>query len=265
MNKITIATTQFPVSGNIKRNFNYMKKLVYEAKDSGSDIVHFPEVSLGGYAGTDFISWKKYNWEVQNTAEDEIIKLADSLDIGIIYGSNHKNSDGTINNSLVYVSNNGETLAGYDKRFCTERDLKYYTPGKHFSVFTINGFKCGMLICYDLRFPELYREYRKMDIKILFQSFYNARSNGSNIHSVIMRPTLQARAATNYFFISASNASGFYQSWASVFIEPDGVIKSSCLRHRSGLVINSISETDTYYDAGGPFRNRALSGVLYSG
>ena len=105
-----------------------------------------------------------------------------------------------------------------------------------------------------------------MDIKILFQSFYNARSNGSNIHSIIiMRPTLQARAATNYFFISASNASGFYQSWASVFIEPDGVIKSSCLPHRSGLVINSISEADTYYDAGGPFRNRALSGVLYSG
>ena len=42
-------------------------------------------------------------------------------------------------------------------------------------AFTVNGILCGVLICFDVRFPELYRAYKKLGVHLLFHSFYNAR------------------------------------------------------------------------------------------
>jgi predicted amidohydrolase len=264
LNDLTIATAQFPVSKNINKNLNYIKKLTHQAKKEKADLIHFSETCLGGYAGIEFSNWDTYDWKLQRLAEVEILQLAKKLNIGIMYGSNHWISINDIRNSLKYVSREGELVARYDKRFCTERDLLYYKSGREFSSFEINGFKCGLLICFDSRFPELYREYRKLNIQLIFQSFYNARTDGRNIHTVITSPTLQTRAATNYFYISASNSSGYYQSWASIFVLPDGAIKSSCRQHRTGLITNTISKKDTYYDASKSYRTRSISGVLYS-
>jgi predicted amidohydrolase len=121
-----------------------------------------------------------------------------------------------------------------------------------------------LLICYDVRFPELYRAYKKRQTQVIFQSFYNARAKGANIHTKIMRQNMQVRAATNYFHLSGNNSSGYYQSWPSVFILPDGTIKAACPQHKTSLIVNEISSTDQFYDASKGHRERAMSGVLYS-
>ncbi len=262
--KLSIATAQFPVSKDIRKNAKYIIDLSARAKKLKADIVHFSETCLGGYAGSEFASWDGYDWQVLQAAEEEVKRSAKSLKIGIIYGTNRKVSADDYRNSLIYISKEGKREARYDKRFCTSGDLKYYTSGKQFAVFTLKGFKCGMLICYDVRFPELYRAYKKKNVQIAFHSFYNARAKGANIHTVIMRTTLQARAATNYMYISANNSAGYYQSWPSVFVRPDGTISASCRQNRTDLIISEISDKDTYYDASEPYRDRAMKGILYS-
>ena len=241
-----------------------MVDLTRQAKRRNADVVHFSEACLGGYAGGDFRTWDHYDWKQLTHAEATLLRLSKDLRIGIIYGTNHRISRSDIRNRLIYVSKQGKPVAHYDKRFCTEGDLRYYKSGSRFAIFTINGFTCGLLICYDVRFPELYREYKKRKTQVVFHSFYNARSQAANIHTVIMRPTLQARAATNYVYISANNASGYYQSWPSVFVLPDGTIAGSCRQHRTGLILNQISSADHYYDASRPYRDRAMSGLLRS-
>jgi predicted amidohydrolase len=121
-----------------------------------------------------------------------------------------------------------------------------------------------MLICYDVRFPELYREYTKRRVQVVFHSFYNARAKHANVHTTIMRPTLQAHAATNHLYVSGTNSSGYYQSWPSIFVLPDGTISQACRQHRRGLILNDISTKDNYYDASGEYRDRAMRGILYS-
>ncbi len=140
------------------------------------------------------------NWDELFDATDSIKALAIKLKIRVILGSIHRLSGkNKPHNSMYLINPEGEICDRYDKRFCTGGDLKYFSPGDHFVTFDINGVKCGLLICYDIRFPELYRQYRKLDTDILFQSFYNARQEKGSIHPVIMHITAQARAATNYF------------------------------------------------------------------
>ncbi len=264
MAKLRIATAQFPVSANINRNLAYIIDLAKQAKSQRADIAHFSETCLGGYAGAEFKTWDGYDWKTLIAAEAELAQLAKDLRLGLIYGTNHRTSGSDIRNALVYISDKGQRVGRYDKRFCTGGDLQYYKSGQRFVTFAVNGFQCGLLICYDVRFPELYRAYKKRQVQVIFQSFYNARAQGANIHTKIMRQSMQVRAATNYFYLSGNNSSGHYQSWPSVFITPDGVIQSQCPQHRTALMVNEISSRDQFYDASGPYRDRAMEGILHS-
>jgi predicted amidohydrolase len=263
--KIRVATCQFPVSGNIRRNADKIIDQITAAKGQRADVAHFPETGLPGYGGMDYPSWNNFDWDLLYQATDDIISLARRKKIWVILGTTHRLTGKHLpHNSMYAISPEGRIVERYDKRFCTDGDLKFYSPGNHFTVFDINGVRCGMLICYDVRFPELYREYNKLGVQLVFDSFYNARAKGPGIHRIIMRPSLQARAATNYFWISASNSSAYY-SWPSVFIQPDGAILGQLVANRPGVMVNIADTTTEYYDASRHNRDRAMKGILNSG
>ena len=113
--------------------------------------------------------------------------------IWVILGSTHRLSGRhRPHNSLYAINPRGEIVDRYDKLFCTGGDLDYYSPGSHFSVFEIEGVVCGLLICHDVRYPELYRTYKRKGVECLLHSFHNAKAAGPTIHTVITHPTLQA-------------------------------------------------------------------------
>ena len=262
--RLRIATAQFPVSKHLTRNLDYMVKLAKQAKQQRADIVHFSETCLGGYAGCEFTNWEEYDWPLLSQLEVEVPRLAKELGIHIVYGTNHRAAKNDVRNAQWYVSSSGKRVARYDKRFCTTGDLDFYKSGRRFTTFDINGFKCGLMICHDFRYPELFRAYKKRGVQVLLASFYNARAKGRGIHSIICRPSLQGDAASNHLYISANNSSGYYQSWPSLFILPDGTVPSTAPQHRTALLVNEISTDDEYYDASEAFRDRAMRGVLYS-
>ncbi len=168
-------------------------------------------------------------------------------------------------NCLYLIAPDGRLRDRYDKRFCTAGDLKAYTPGDRFVTFDLNGVKCSLLICFDLRFPELYRKLNTMGVQAIFQSFHNGYMDGPGIHNKIMRQTVQAHAGINYFWASMNNSSGHYSRWPSVLIRPDGDIAAALTQNRAGIMVNTIDTTRQYYDASRGFRARAIRGALHSG
>jgi predicted amidohydrolase len=263
--KIRIASCQFPVSSGIKENFNWIKKQIIEAKLKKADIVHFPECALSGYPGTDMSSLENFTWDELFRATDSLMTLAKELKIWVIVGSVHRlTGSNKPHNSLYIINADGNLEDRYDKRFCTGGDLKYFTPGDHFVKFTINGVNCGLLICYDIRFPELYREYRKLNVDVIFQSFHNARQKPGSIHPVIMHITAQAMAASNYFYMSLTNSS-VAESWPCYFITPDGLVQNKLAENVAGVLISDVDISAKYYDASKPYRSDAINGKLNSG
>lgn len=262
---LTIASCQFPISGDITENSAWIQKQMKEAARQGADIVHFPECALSGYGGVDVKSLDQLNWQLLHNKTETILRLADTLNLWVVLGSTHQLSGGhKPHNSLYLISPEGKIVARYDKRFCTSGDLKYYSPGDHFVTFQINGVNCGLLICYDVRFPELYREYAKMGTQVIFQSFYNARQKAGSIHPVIMPITARTRAATNYFFMSLTNSSAKH-SWPCYFITPDGLVAGKLETDEPGVLISRVNTSTKYYDASRKYRLDAINGKLNSG
>jgi predicted amidohydrolase len=272
---LKIATCQFAVGKDIRRNARQICEFLHKAKKAKADIVHFSECALSGYVGTDFPSFAGFDWDLLGEETEKIMSLASKLGLWVVLGSTHrltpdKNIRGQAepnkpHNSLYLINPQGKIVDRYDKRFCTKGDLRRLTPGDHFVYFTIDKVKCSLLICFDLRFPEIYRELYKQKVNCVFQSFYNARQKGPSVHTHIMRQTMQAHAATNHFWISMSNASGYYSPYPSCFIQPDGVIVRQLKANRPGLMVNTVDMSKKFYDPMADFRDLAIAGILGNG
>jgi len=237
-----------------------------KAKRTGAEIAHFPECAITGYVGIDFPNFDGFDWELLTKETLKIAALAGELKLWVVLGSVHQlAAPDKPYNCLYLISPDGGIVDRYDKRFCTSGELRRFTPGDRFVFFTINGVKCSFLICFDLRFPELYRALYKQKVNCVFQSFYNARQKGPSVHTHIMRQTMQGHAATNYLWVSMSNASGYYSPYPSCFIRPDGVIAQQLKQNKAGVMVNTVDLSKKFYDPMAGFREIAIGGKLTNG
>jgi len=262
--RLRVATCQFAETFQPLRNAAMVRRYIVAAARRKADIVHFHECALSGYGGR--VASKDYDWTALRDAIESVLATAAKRRIWVVLGTSHRlTGKNKPHNSLYLISSAGEIVDRYDKRFCTTRDMETYSPGDHFVTFTLKGVKCALLICYDARFPELYRELYKQGVRLLLHSFHNARAPGRGILSEVMTPTIQAHAGINHMWISAPNSSARYQLWPSAFINPDGRLAGKLARHRAGLMVNTVETGVDYYDASSPFRDDAIRGILRSG
>jgi predicted amidohydrolase len=275
---LRVATCQFAVEADISHNRRWILRQIDQAADAGAHIAHFSECALSGYAGVDIPSVDALDWTQLKQATQDIQQAARRRKIWVLLGSTHKLSDGHKPHNSVYVIDRQGTLVDrYDKRYCTgvcrpkpSLDLIHYSPGNHFTTFRLGGVTCGVLICYDYRFPELYRHYRKLGVDVLFQSFHNARRTvvddpQYNIWKTIVPATMSCRAAENYFWISANNSAARPSCWPSFAVRPDGQIVGKLTLHRPGVLITDMKIGKGYFDAAGPWRDSTINGQLHSG
>ncbi|KKK78544.1 hypothetical protein LCGC14_2842500, partial [marine sediment metagenome] len=233
----------------------------------GAELVHVHEAALTGYlARSDAPATKDIDWPAIVEATEGICAEAARLKLWVVLGSAHRlTAPHKPTNCLYLIGPDGKIRDRYDKRFCTGGDLRAYTPGNRFVTFKVSGVRCALLICYDLRFPEIYRELYKLRVQVLFQSFHNGYAAKAGIHTKIMRQTVQGHAGVNYLWISMNNSAGRHSQWPSVLIQPDGDIISSLSVNSAGVMVNTIDTTRDFYDASSPYRDRAMRGILHSG
>ena len=271
MSKLTIATCQFPSSRDIDLNVHYAVRLIRRAAASKAKIVHFHEAALSGYAGVDFDSIDDLDWNLLRGATESLLGVAKELGVWVVLGSTHRLGDGhKPHNSLYLIDSNGRPVDRYDKRFCTKSDLEHYSPGNHTVTFDIEGVRCGLLICYDFRFQELYREHKRLGVQLMFHSFHNAArperpKPEDNVLGHIAPATMYTYAANNHFWISATNSSRRFSCWPSFVVQPDGRPCGRLRLNTTGLLITEVDPEREFYDAPGENRARAMEGVFHSG
>ena len=278
MKSLRVATCQFPVEADIAGNLRYTLRHIRQAAEQGARVVHFSECSLSGYAGVEFPDMSHLDWDSLVAATGQVQQAARETRTWVVVGSTHRlTGRHKPHNCLYLIDPDGDIVDRYDKRFCTgtggrrpTMDLSHYSPGNHPVTFTVDGITLGLLICYDYRFPELYREYYTQGVKILLQSFHNARATvvddqDYNIWRTIVPSTMSCRAAENHIWISANNSTARPSRWASFTVRPDGQIMDRLTLHRPGVLITDMTLDPNLFDAPGPWRDRVIEGTLHSG
>jgi deaminated glutathione amidase len=292
--QLTVATCQFSVGADIAANAAEIKRLLVRASQGGARVAHLPEGALSGYAGTDFATFDGFDWEALRQATDDIARLAGELGVWVVLGSAHRLTGAhKPHNSLYVISDVGRLVERYDKRFCAgdaagqTGDLAHYSPGDHASVWTIDEITCGALICYDYRFPELYRDYCARGVQLMFHSFHAAAMAPERIAAIradigakhrplnpaatytypgiTMPAAMTAAAAANHLWISCPNSSAPESCWPAFFVRADGVTIGRLRRNVAGVLMSRVNTSEEIYDSTKVWRQRAIAGTLHSG
>jgi predicted amidohydrolase len=281
-----------PVDADVRRNTRHVLRQMRAAKEQGADVGHFPEACLSGYAGTDFQSYDGFDWDLLEVCTRQVLELARALRLWVVLGSTHRLTGRHKPHDSVYVINDrGLIIDRYDKMFCSgdrsgrAYDLAHYSPGTHFSVFTMKGVRCGVLICYDYAFPELYREYKRRGVQLMFHSYHVGHASpsrveffrrevgtrfvrlnrGSSFPEIMMPAAMHSAAACNHMWISCSNTSARQSCFPSFFVRADGIVTGRLRRNRPAVLISKVDTHERLYDWTADWRPRAMRGVFHTG
>ncbi len=200
--KVIISIAQFEtIPKEPKLNLEKAKEFIIEAKKRGSDLIVFPEMWTTGFQW----DWIKQHGLDHNRINDSIANLAMKHKIWILGSTLHVDSHGNKTNTAALYCVNGLECAKYDKvhLFSKIHEDVHLKPGNSLTTYSHGFGKSGLSICYDIRFPELFRSYALNGVKIAFMmaAFPFPRED----HWLTLN---RARAMENQMYIVAANRVG---------------------------------------------------------
>ena len=186
-----------------EENFQHAAALAEQAMAEQPDVLVFPETWNTGF-------FPKENLESLCDQDGSQVKevfgaLAAKLNVNIVAGSVANYRDGKVFNTAYVFDRKGECIASYDKThlFTPMGEDNYFTPGDHLCRFTLDGVSCGLIICYDVRFPELTRSLTVPGLDMLF-----VVSQWPKVRTFHLRSLTTARAIENQMFVVCCNSCG---------------------------------------------------------
>jgi omega-amidase len=228
--------------GDLNANLLKIRDFSSRAKNSGAELIIFPEMADTGYS-MPVIRANAQPWN--KGAVPELQKIAKSFSIGMICGVSERDGP-SIYNSQVFIDANGEVAAKYRKLhlFTTApiEEHKCFAAGDELTSLALGGFRFGLSICYDLRFPELYRTLaleEKVKAFVISSAWPFPRVEHFRILAA-------ARAIENQCYMIAANRVGTDDGvtfcGSSVIIDPYGVVIAAASTDREELIQVEISE-----------------------
>ncbi len=245
-----VSCIQLRSNDNIHQNLNKTKKLIAKAVKQKTDFILTPEVS------SNFSLNKKELLKVCTSMNKDIYlcgikKLAKKYKKWILIGSLIiKISKRKLVNRSVLIDNQGTIKTYYDKIHMYDVVLskrekyfesKSFSSGKNIKSFNLPWGKIGLSICYDLRFPNLYRKLSKAGSLFLsVPSAFTETTGKKHWHTL-----LKARAIENFCYIFAPAQGGTHFNGRKTFghsliVSPDGKILKE-LKKSEGVITTKIN------------------------
>jgi omega-amidase len=240
---VKIAAAQIACTpGDIDANVRKMRDFAKRAKEAGAELVVFPETADTGYSMPVI---QKHATVLTEGAVPQLREMAKALGLEIISGIAERDGD-TIYNSQVVIDSAGRITATYRKSHLfspppVEED-KCFSPGNELVSLPWEGFRLGLTICYDLRFPEIYRTLAcDFDVNVFIIS--SAWPFPRVEH---MRVLAIARAIENQSYVVLSNRvgndDGLSFCGSSAIIDAYGVTIAGASADREELIVADVSE-----------------------
>lgn len=297
MEPIRISTAQFEnKSGDKKYNLSVIEELTRRASLEGADAIAFHECSVTGYTFARKLS-REQLLEVCEVVPDgpsikELSRIAAAYNITVLAGLFEKDANDNIYKAYVAVNKEG-LIANHRKLhpFINPNIL----PGTSYTIFEINGWKCGILICYDNNIIENVRATVMLGADIIFMPHVTMCTPSTRPGAGFVDPNLwtnreadptslrqefdglkgrawlmkwlPARAYDNAIYVIFSNPIGMdddqLKNGCSMILDPFGDIVAECRKLDNDLVTALCTE-EKLKNAGGFRYRKARRPDLYA-
>lgn len=244
---VNIALAQiFCRPGDKEGNLKKIEQAAVQAKRKGAQLLILPELSLTGYVVRD---------EIYGLAEDipgpstrRIETLAKKTGLHIVFGMPEVSGDtkATLHNTAVLVGPKG-LIGKYRKMYLPTHSVfeekRYFRPGYQPAVFKTDLGKIGLIICYDIYFPEVVRLARLEGAQLIV-----CISASPSVRRTFFEVLTAARAIENVAFLAFVNLVGIedgLQFWGgSRLLGPNGKVLVQAKYDKEDLVLAGIDYSD---------------------
>ena len=204
-----------------------------------SSLLIFPEMTLTGFT----MMPEKFSEPLKGESFKYFSDIAKKHKIFIAAGI-IENDKGNYFNSLILLNSEGELISNYRKihPFSYTTEDEHYKRGEEIKISEIDGLKIGLSICYDLRFPELYRFYAKERVHLIV-----VIANWPDTRIEHWRTLLKSRAIENQCYVAGVNRVGddpelHYTGFSSIYDPMGNEIIS--LENEERIIYADINKDD---------------------
>ncbi len=226
--------------GNVTANLDRALRLVEAAQAGGARMAVLPELCNVGY---DLNRLKNSSYDSLargfEQSRDRLAAASRRLAMVIAAGLLETENGRYYNSLLVF---DGEAVpARYRKLalFPLSGETEFFDPGDRLVTFRVDGFRLGIMICFDIRFPEIARKYLEEDCSglIIASAFPSARLDH-------WQTLVKSRAVENQLYVAAANRSGADNGLRfagnSCVIDPWGTVKASAAETGDAVIVHEM-------------------------
>lgn len=228
------------------KNLTKIKNIVAKAKKLGAELVIFPELSLTGYVVRDEIY--ELAERIPGPSTRTMEEVAKKNQIHLVFGMPEisAKTEATLHNSAVLIGPEG-FIGKYHKMYLPTHSIfeekRYFRPGYETAVFDTELGKLGLIICYDIYFPEVTRLTRLKGAELIV-----CISASPGVRRSFFEVLTVARAIENTAFLAFVNLAGIQdglQFWGgSRLIGPSGRILVQAKYDEDDFVMGEVNYPD---------------------
>ena len=255
-----IGAYQFAVSGSMERNASIVMQAILRAAEMEIQLIVFPECALTGYPPRDIIRSSAVAWSTLNCVYDQLQSIVDGCGVHVIIGSIIEDTGQYYNCALYFAP--GMDKQVYYKRALWGWDAENFSERKSMGIFDVLGWKIGVRICYEIRFPEFFRELYNENTDLNVILFYDVSDENDEERYGLIDSHIRTRAVENVTHTLAVNAIAPYQTAPTILYDRSGRILCENEKNEEGLLVYELTKEALDYGEQG---RKRVSDILLKG
>lgn len=255
-----IGAYQFAVTGRIADNLHKIENAVLQASSEHVELLIFPECALTGYPPRDLKSSSCVDFDAVEICFARLQELSAAHNMHLVVGSITREAGCFFNSAVVFAPNGLKSV--YHKRALWGWDRDNFAPGNSGGILEISGFKIGIRICFEIRFPEYFRElYREQtDLNVIL--FYDVSDFDDVRRYDMIKAHILTRAVENVCYTLSVDAVCPYQTAPTALFDRSGCAVCELARNSEGLLVYELDKSELDFGERG---RKEISDILVPG
>lgn len=243
----------FPSTNDIEKNLTTIKKAIIQAAENSVRLLVFHECALCGYPPVESQMEEITEGSIA-AALSAISEWAGLYQIFVAVGTVRFARKGRYN-SIILFDDHGMQIGSYDKRALWGWDTRHFLRGNKPGIFEIDQVKVGFRICFDIRFPELFRELYRKQADLCFVSFSDTAKTPSFDRYDRIKAHLITRASENVMPIVSVNSLTNVPTAPTAVFDWNGHCIKEAKKNAEGLLVYDFQKPERSFGMEGRIVN----------